>query len=142
MLRSLGLAGLVLVLAACDPQTATTGSGVTSSSAPASVTAIGDTPWHLVRVGDEDVSRDEVVLRMAGGFISGQGPCNVLNANYLGDAPEFRVETLVSTKMMCDRLGLEQRLIDGLMNARNASVANRRLTITGEDSPTLVFEPA
>ncbi|QDL92191.1 META domain-containing protein [Paroceanicella profunda] len=141
MLRSLGLAGLVLFLAACDPQTGTSIGGI-GSSAPTIVSAIGDTPWHLVRVGDEDVSGENVVLKMAGGFISGQGPCNVLNANYLGEAPEFRVETLVSTKMMCDRLGLEQRLIDGLMNARNAKVANRRLTITGQDAPTLVFEPA
>ncbi len=131
---------LLLAMAACG----TLESSPVSTNRPlrGPVTALGDTDWRLVAVNGEKARSDTVIVKIAGGFISGQAPCNVINGNYVGTLPSFEVETMVSTKIACDLLGLEHRIIEGFMNARQASIANNRLTISGIDAPTLVFEPA
>ncbi|GIX12095.1 MAG: hypothetical protein KatS3mg118_0054 [Paracoccaceae bacterium] len=126
---------LALALAACDmaPQTA----------GPAQpIEAIGDTPWKLASIDGEPVAPVEIMLNISGGFISGTGPCNTINANYVGEVPEFRIETLITTKLSCDRLGLENRVIEALMQADRAEIAGSRLTIRGDASPVLIFNPA
>lgn len=125
---------MALALAGCGPAT-------TESETPP-VAAVGDAPWRLASVDGEDVGTVDVVLSIAGGFISGQGPCNTINANYIGVPPEFAIETLITTKVSCPRLGLENRIVSGLVNASSAVVENERLTISGEGSPVLVFRPA
>lgn len=122
----------LLMLSACD--------GVGTAVPEARIESIGDTPWRLARIGETEAD-SAVVLRIGGGFLSGTGPCNTLNANYVGEAPAFEIETLISTKMACDRLGFENRVIEALMNATRAEVANGRLTISGPSSATLVFVP-
>lgn len=106
------------------------------------ITEIGDTPWRLASVDGEPTDDVDVVLDIEGGFISGRGPCNNINANYLGQPPVFQVETLITTKKACDRLGLENRIVEALVNADRAVVEKERLTISGPDSPLLRFDPA
>ncbi|MEL6236706.1 MAG: META domain-containing protein [Pseudomonadota bacterium] len=106
------------------------------------ITRLGDTPWRLVSVADEDVGSVEVVLRIAGGFVSGKGPCNSLTANYLGDAPDFQIEAMATSNTTCDRRGLENRIFEALLDARSAVVANEKLTLSGPDGEALVFRPA
>lgn len=136
MMRALGLAGLALTLAACAPQPGT------QPTAPVVIDDIGDTPWQLVSIGSTEVGPPPVVLNIAGGFINGRGPCNQINANYLGTAPAFKVEVMTSTKMICDRQGLEMEMISAMMGADTARVADGILTITGPESEMLVFKPA
>jgi heat shock protein HslJ len=126
---------LALATAAC-------GDATDGPDGPRSVSAIGDAPWRLVSVNGEAVEDERIVLKIAGGFISGQGPCNTINANYIGEAPDFAVETIVTTKMFCEQIGLENRMVEGLLDARRAVVEGGRLTMTGEDSAELVFVPA
>ncbi|HEU0221873.1 MAG TPA: META domain-containing protein [Paracoccaceae bacterium] len=136
MQRALALAVMALSLCACagvEP--------VAETPESPAVTSVGDTSWRLVAVNGESVESDEIVMKIEGGFISGQGPCNMINANYVGEPPAFQVETLITTRMICDRLGLERRMIDGLSGARQAVIENGRLTISGEGSPVLVFRP-
>lgn len=137
MKRAPALGGLILALAACGEP----GPG-TDRPDPRNIAALGDTPWKLVAVNGEDVRAEGVVLDIAGGFLSGKGPCNTINANYEGQIPEFRIGTLITTRMICDRLGLENRIVLGLQDARRATIENGRLTISGDGSPVLVFEPA
>lgn len=127
------LAALGLALAACGEAPV--------EDTPRSVNAVGDATWKLVEMNGADPGHDGILLRIAGGFLNGQGPCNTINANYVGEAPAFEIETLITTKMVCDRLGLENRVVEALLGARRAVVANGRLTLSGEGSATLVFVP-
>jgi heat shock protein HslJ len=129
----LALAAL-LAVAACGTESATPERGP--------VAALGDTPWKLVAVNGEAVTEGTFVFRIAGGFISGQGPCNTINADYQGALPVFEIGTLITTRLVCDRLGLEDRVISGFQDARRAVLDGSRLTISGDGSPTLVFDPA
>ncbi|MEM8740070.1 MAG: META domain-containing protein [Pseudomonadota bacterium] len=127
-------AAAATVLAACDA----------SPPAPETppITRLGDTPWRLVSVAGNDVGSVDVVLRIAGGFVSGKGPCNSLTANYLGEAPEFQIEAMATSNTTCDRRGLENRIFEALLDARSAVVANETLTLSGPDGEALVFRPA
>lgn len=124
-----------LACAGCDG-----GGGAEPARGP--VTAVGDTAWKLVSVNGEAVDDASFIFRIAGGFISGQGPCNTINADYQGEAPVFEIGTLITTRMICDRLGLENRVISGFQDARRAVIENDRLTISGDGSPVLVFAPS
>jgi heat shock protein HslJ len=134
MPRPVALVVLALVLAACDAGT--------KAPEPKPVAAIGDTTWKLASVNGEKVTDGRFVFKIAGGFISGQGPCNTINADYQGQAPVLEIGTLITTRMVCDQLGLENRVISGFQDAHRAVLENGRLTISGDGSPVLVFDPA
>ncbi|MEM9049973.1 MAG: META domain-containing protein [Pseudomonadota bacterium] len=123
-----------LVLAACDA------SPPEPEKPP--ITKLGDTPWRLAMLDGEAVGSVEFVLNISGGFISGTGPCNTISADYQGQAPDFVIGTLITTRAVCDRLGFERKVVAALANATRAMIADERLTITGLDSPEMTFVPA
>lgn len=134
-MRRFGLIAFVCLLAACgDAPTET-------RATPKVVSEIGDTEWRLATLEGAEVPVSNVVMKIAGGFISGTAPCNTVNANYLGELPDFRVELLVTTKSSCDEIALEQAILRTMIEARKAVVVDSRLTLTTEDGRTMVFVP-
>jgi len=124
----------ILVLAACD--------GFSVPYLSAETQARNDRSWKLIELRGEGVGSAGIVFDISGGFINGTGPCNTINANYVGEAPDFQVQTLITTKRACAGLALEQRLIEALKAARSMTRRDGRLVLSAEGVELLVFEPS
>lgn len=76
------------------------------------------------------------------GKISGQGPCNSLRGSYAKDGSAFSIDAILSTKMACPALEEENRMLDGLLLAENASLTGEVLEIGSPKGPILTFDLA
>jgi heat shock protein HslJ len=113
------------------------------SSCPPAVTGatrrtatLDDTHWKLVQLGDTAV-RDGLMLREPHlmldanrRHLSGSGGCNLLTGRYTQDGTDgIRFEDLISTKMACQGMGIEQGLLKSLEQARHWRIAADRLQL-------------
>ncbi|MEM9011510.1 MAG: META domain-containing protein [Pseudomonadota bacterium] len=121
---------LVPILAACADLAA---------DGPAPPTAIADSAWRIASVNGREVP-PAGRLEMAGGFITGTGPCNTIRANYIGPLPAFQIEALSSTNRPCESAELEQEIISALLRARQAEVVDGRLHLMEAGTTILVFD--
>ncbi|MEL6677784.1 MAG: META domain-containing protein [Pseudomonadota bacterium] len=128
-------AGVAALLAACAPTDIT-------KAPPPPPEQIGDVDWRLVGFRGSRVPEEAFIADLSGGFISGDGPCNRINGNYLGTGEVFLVETVVTTRSTCDDLDLEKQIIEGLLSVEAARVDDGVLFLFDEnDSPIMSFLP-
>ena len=110
-------------------------------AAPKPVAALEDAVWLLSSI-DGVAAAHEARLVLANGRINGQGPCNPIHGRYErlpGDG--FSIYGIVTSERACPGRAEENALFDGLLTARTATIADRRLTLASETGPTLVFAP-
>lgn len=133
----LGLFGALsvatLALAACEP-------------APATPTAPGDDRsfipgGHYVLVGmdGQTVPLRNVTLLVEEKRISGQGPCNGYGAVNNAELPALQLSPIVSTKVACKDLKLENRFLSVLQQASEVDYYGGVLRIKSP-STWLIFE--
>ncbi len=108
--------------------------------APAQVTSPEDATWLLAEIDGKPVQGDTRMVLTEGVF-NGQGPCNSIRGKYERSGEDFSTIGLITTQRICPLQAEEDRLIDGLLTARTAQVADRALTLSSPNGPTLTFRP-
>ncbi len=78
-------------------------------------------------------------LQFDGTNASGKAPCNVYRAAYTATDTTLKFGPLISTRIACPELPLEQRYLNLLGSATGYRVANSVLTLTGAQGGQLVF---
>ncbi|MBS1561203.1 MAG: META domain-containing protein [Bacteroidetes bacterium] len=116
---------VLLIVASC----ATTRS--TSSTA-----SINGRTWFVLSVRSEHLQQQfdarSPQLSFEGDRLSGTGGCNAISASTTIDDTTMRIGAVASTRMMCEALPLEQRIIKALADVRTFSVQADRLYLLGE----------
>lgn len=136
-LARFGLAGALgaaaLTLAACEP-------------APTTVTAGGDDrgfipggSYVLVGMDGQTVPLRNVTLLVEEKRMSGQGPCNSYSASNNAELPAIALSPIISTKMACKDIALENRFLSVLQSATSVDFYGGVLRVKSP-STWLIFE--
>jgi heat shock protein HslJ len=125
-----------LVLAACA--SGETPPPVEPVSAP--ISAPEDAVWLLDAINGTPVSGDTRLV-LADGAFNGKGPCNPIRGKYERSGESFSTVGVIVSQRSCPLQAEEDELLDGLLTARSAAVANRTLTLRSPNGPTLIFRP-
>lgn len=100
-----------------------------------SASIIGRT-WFIISVRSEHLQQQFDVrspqLSFDGDRLSGTGGCNAISASATIDDTTMRIGTVASTRMMCESLPLEQRIIKALADVQTFTVQADRLFLLGE----------
>jgi heat shock protein HslJ len=111
----------------------------TSCTTPRSTTSsasITRRTWYVLIVRSEHVQQQfdarSPQLSFEGDRLNGTGGCNAISASATIDDTTMRIGTVASTRMMCEALPLEQRIIKALADVRTFSVQADRLYLLGE----------
>lgn len=131
-----GFAGAVtaatLALAACEPTSTPTAGGEDRGFIPGG-------SYVLVGMDGQTVPLRDVTLLVEEKRLSGQGPCNSYSAANNAELPAIALSPIVSTKMACKNLRLENRFLSVLQQATEAEFYGGVLKIKSP-STWLVFE--
>lgn len=133
----LGLFGALsvatLALAACEPAPATpTAPGEDRSFIPGG-------SYVLVGMDGQTVPLRNVTLLVEEKRLSGQGPCNSYSAQNNVELPAIQLTPIVSTKMACKDLKLENRFLSVLQQASEVDFYGGVLRVKSP-STWLIFE--
>lgn len=96
--------------------------------------------WRIVSLSSEDVPQDaglEMVIDLPEGKMHANGGCNVINGSIVSEpsVPDaIRFDNLISTRMMCPNISVEQKFINCLAEVNSASVGSDPGTALLKDS--------
>lgn len=106
----------------------------TKSTAPA--IALSGRTWFVESVRLEHLSTlfdtRSPQLLFDGGHLSGHGGCNAISTTYTTDGTTIRIGAIASTRMMCEDMPRENRIIRALSEVRSFVVDKDRLFLLGE----------
>ncbi len=92
--------------------------------------------WKAVAIGAAAVAGPTLVVE--GAKVSGMGGCNRYSGPVTVDGNSVRFGPLVSTRMACEQLAVEQSFFDALEGVRTFAAEGERLKLIGEDGSALV----
>lgn len=141
MLRQLSLCTILVVAA--------TGCGERASRADAApvstpLAELDASSWALQQFAGHDLALPEdrqVTLKIEGTRLGGRAPCNSYGADLTEREGRVTIGPILSSKMACDRLDLEQAYFAALTQVTSVRRDGANLTLAGADA-TLVFGAA
>ncbi len=123
-------------LSACTPEPKAGGdtAKVTDSNPP----VLAGRQWQLVDFSGQDLTvlarTQPVTLRFDDKAISGQAPCNRINAQYTRDGSTLKFGPVISTKKAClDVINLEAQYFEALATVNRAEIVDGFLRLYGRD---------
>lgn len=114
--------------------TSTWSCSTTRSTAPA--VALSGRTWFVVSVRSEslhttfDVRAPQLVF--SEDRLSGHGGCNAISTTFAIDGSTIHIGAIASTRMMCEDMPRENRIIKALSDVRSFAVVKDRLFLLGE----------
>lgn len=126
-----------LLLAACAGGEA---AAPRPAAAPAPIAVPEDAVWLLAAIDGTPVT-GEARLVLTDGAFNGKGACNPIRGKYERTDESFSTVGVIATQSTCPLQAEEDGLIDGLLTARSAVIANGVLTLSSPNGPTLTFRP-
>ena len=100
--------------------------------------------WNLTMLGtDRPLASDASITFSPDGRVSGSTGCNRFTGQYtLGPTGALSIMQVGSTRMACEDMTEERRVLDALAAADRATVVGSRLLLTSGASALLAFEAA
>ncbi len=95
--------------------------------------------WRLAEI-DGAAVEDDTLMVFDDGKLTGQGPCNALQATYAYRGTAFSVDAIATTQKACANLAEENRMLDGMLMAQTAELRGERLRISSAGGPALTFD--
>lgn len=111
---------------------------------PTSSTALRDTYWKLVQLGETPIRTAEkqrephLVFASAQPRVSGSGGCNRITGGYETDGDQLRLRQMAGTMMAClEGMEHEQRFLKTLEQVRRYRITGQRLDVLDENGQVL-----
>ena len=101
-----------------------------------------DTTWVLQVLDGQVFEAGTTLSFPEPGRVAGKATCNNYSGEMTATYPEFEVGPLISTRMACPDMELEQVFLDALAAMRGAVATDYILVLTGPDGGEMVFTPA
>ncbi|QPH54422.1 META domain-containing protein [Pontivivens ytuae] len=100
--------------------------------------AIGEVDWSLAVLNGRLVGR-VMEVNLGGGRISGDGPCQGIDGNYLGTGDIFVVETFIVPRLPgCERATIQEEIATAMLSARSALIEDGVLVMRDERGRVLM----
>ncbi len=100
--------------------------------------AIGEVDWSLAVLNGRLVGR-VMEVNLGGGRISGDGPCQGIDGNYLGTGDIFVVETFIVPRLPgCERATIQEEIAAAMLTARSALIEDGVLVMRDQQGRILM----
>lgn len=141
MKRSFFILGLLsLAFTACDPSR----KSAAGSNAADTDNSLLNKRWVLRELPGStlpNLERDiHITFRPDGGRMDGFGGCNNISGTYTIDGRKLKIDRVISTKMMCDNMATETKVLSVLETTNHYTVAGDEMKLLKDDELLGRFE--
>lgn len=110
-----------------------------ASIAQDAAAGLSDTEWHLVSLGNMQITGSDPQLHLAAdGTVGGSTGCNMVRAGYTADGASLEFGPIGTTRKFCHSVWeTERAFLAMLEDVRGYSIADGTLTLTGLNGEAL-----